>query len=247
MTQLCFEVGSADFSFAEINLNTKEILRAEQIPLNPRSVQLKKEAILALLNQHELSKFDGEVSLSFKGSKTTLIPQNIFGDTSAKAIFELCFSQSSDSVEHKRFYEQTLVNVYEIEDWVKLLFVVRYPRIIIEHETTHVLRGIFNLPSFEPAIHIVPNHKYFSIFACSKNNIDFFNTFEYENAHDVLYYTMSAWNNTQYDDKQVKLRWHQNQTDALLNEFQDLLKKVKKANEFEFQTVNKIKHQLLCV
>lgn len=247
MTQLCFEVGNAYFSFAEINLNTKEILRSEQIPLNPRSVLLKKEAILALLNHYELSQFDGEVSLSIVGHKTTLVPQNIFGDTSAKAVFELCFSQSSENIEHKRFYEQSLVNVYEIEDWVKLLFVVRFPRMIIEHETTHVLRGIFSLPSFEPAIHIVPNYKYFSVFACSKNNLDFFNTFEYESAHDVLYYTMSAWSNAPYETKQVKLRWHQNQTDTLLSEFQDLLKKVKKENEFEFQTVNKIKHQLLCV
>jgi hypothetical protein len=247
MTQLCFEVGNTNFSFAEINLSNKEILRSGHIDLNSRSVELKKEDILALLKQHDLTEFDGEVSLSFIGSKTTLVPQNIFGDTSAKAVFELCFGESDENIEHKRFYEQTLVNVYEIADWVKLLFVVRYPRIIIEHETTHVLRGIFNAPSFEPAIHIVPNNEHFSIFACSKNSIDFFNTFEFENAHDLLYYTMSAWNNSPYETKQVKLRWHQNQTDELLNDFQDLLKKVKKETEFEFQTVNKIKHQLLCV
>jgi hypothetical protein len=221
MTQLCFEIGECLFAFAEINTRNKEIVRFEQIEIDKRSQDLKKEEVTAFINLHGLQKFDGDVSLSVVGLKSTLVPQIIFGDTSAKEVFQLCFGESSETIEHKRFYEQMIVNVYEVQDWIKSLFVIRFPLISIEHETTHLLRGIFAGNTFEPALHIAPNQQHFSLMAVSKNKLDFFNTFEFENLNDLLYYTMHILNNADHN-KKVKIFWHQNEQNDDFNDFKNL-------------------------
>ena len=247
MRQLCFELGRNHLTFAEIDASNKDLIRLEFFPLTTGANEAKKEEVISILSSHKLLNFDGNISLSYTGHRTTLVPQFIYGDTNAKDIFNLCFSTSNEIIEHKRFFEQQLINVYEIEEWIKRLFVMRFPLINIQHETTHILRGIFNQGSFEPAIHIVPNHDYFSLIAVSKNNLDFFNVFEYTNPTDIIYYIMQVWEKYSDSKKSVAVNWHANKEDDAFLEFKALLEKIKPLSSFTFSFQHKIKHQLLCV
>jgi len=248
MNQLCFEVNEFGLSFAVINRATGNVLNRKSTSIKGRIDEHKKEEAAVFLRENNLLEFDGEVSLSFIGKRTTLVPQVIFGETNAKDVFHINFGDSTNIIEHTRFFEQALVNVYEIDEWVKRFFVVRYPRIIIQHETTHVLRGIFTKNTFQPTIHIAPSQSHFTILAVSKNQLDFFNTFEYSDQNDILYYAIHASNNPEYKEKTIQVVWHSSETaDTLLQAVQLALKNYSGHINAEIALVSKINHQLLCV
>ena len=248
MQHLCLEVSPKSLRFSIFNLEDKFVQKNGELTLSGRVSELKKEACSDFLRSEELLDFDGEVSLSYAGQKVTLVPQAIFGESSAKEIFNLCFDQSAEQIEHNRFYEQTMVVVYEIESWIKRFFVLRYPRIIIQHEVTHLLRGIFKEPSFDAKLHLIPSDSFFTLILTSKNKIDFFNTFDFTNAEDLFYYVNYAWTNTFSKDKKVVLSWHSDsENDVLFHQFYSLFEKQFVAETFIIKRTSKIIHQLLCV
>jgi hypothetical protein len=248
MNQLCFQVSSNDLSFSIIDRTNKQIIQSASCALNSRVAELKREEATNLLRQHTINDFDGEVSLAFCGPKSTLVPQVIYGESNAKDVFELSFGTSENIIEHTRFFEQALVNVYEIEEWIKRFFVIRFPRINIQHETTHILRGIFEKNTFQPTIHLAVNNTHFTVFAVSKNQLDFFNTFEFTNVDDLLYYTLHVVNSLQYNTKEWTLSWHSDAPhNELFDSFSSQMQNNNTTKKVVIYPVSKIKHQLLCV
>jgi hypothetical protein len=248
MKQLCFQVSDNDLYYTIIDRGSKQIESSASCKLTGRVAELKREEATEFIRSQGLNEFEGEVSLSYVGARSTLVPQMIFGETNAKEVFELSFGQSEKIIEHTRFFEQALVNVYEIEDWIKRFFVIRYPRINIQHETTHVLRGIFEKNTFQPTIHVSVNNSHFSLFAVSKNQLDFFNTFEFTNTEDLLYYTMHTVNNLSYSKKDWSLIWHSDDNqEELFTNFIEKFKRSSTTKNMEVRQISKIKHQLLCV
>jgi len=248
MQQLCFEVSPIALSYSIIDPETQITIAQNSVSLKGRISELKKEECSNFLRTENLTEFAGEVSLSFSGSKVTLAPQMIFGESNAKDIFELCFGASNETIEHNRFFEQTLVVVYEIEDWIKRFFVVRYPRIVVQHEVTHVLRGIFNQNTFEPVLHLVVNTDFFALLLVEKNKITFFNTFDFSSVNDLFYYSAHVWNNAQFTNKKRSIRWHSDKENVeLFSQFQNMHQDLLQPNEFHIERVSKMKHQLLCV
>jgi hypothetical protein len=248
MNQLCFQVSEHDLSYAIIDHASKQILKSSSCQLKGRVADLKREEATDFLKHEGLNDFEGEVSLSYFGHKTTLVPQLIYGETNAKDVFEMSFGNSNHIIEHNRFFEQALVNVYEIEEWIKRFFVIRFPRINIQHETTHVLRGIFEKNTFQPIIHVVAKNNRFILIAVSKNQLDFFNTFEFTTTEDLIYYSLHTVNNLNYDSKDWSLSWHSDdEGDITFKQFLKLLQYSNITKKVDVRQVSRIKHQLLCV
>jgi hypothetical protein len=248
MKQLCFQVSDYDLSYSIIDRRNKQIEASASCKLSGRIPELKREEATEFLRNKGLNEFEGEVSLAYVGARSTLVPQMIYGETNAKEVFELSFGQSEKIIEHTRFFEQALVNVYEIDEWIKRFFVIRFPRINIQHETTHILRGIFEKNTFQPTIHLSVNASHFSLFAVSKNQINFFNTFEFTNAVDLLYYTMHTVNNLDYASKEWSLNWHSDDSEnVIFLDFTEQIKHSSATKNMDVRQISKIKHQLLCV
>lgn len=249
MQQLCLEVSEKEFVYSIVNRDSKAISDAGILPLTGRTPEEKKEQIKELLQKQGLLSFTDEVTLAIKSEKTTLVPQNIFGESSAQDIFRLCFGDTTHGdVDYNRFPEQGLVNVYLSPDWVKSFFVIRYPRIVIQHENTHVLRGIFNGSTFSPIVHIIPEQDYFSLFITSKNKLEFYNVFEYKAAEDIIYHAVFVLDQKEIDTKELKITIHSSgKFDTLEEEVRDKFQRIKPESSLKFDTHTKIKHQLLCV
>lgn len=150
-----------------------------------------KEQIQAFLVEQQIDgKEYDDYSLSWFNPLSTLVPMNVFGASSAKELFQACFTKEmvSNDIDYNRISELSLVNVFEIPLWVKSFFVVRYPRIVIQHEGTHFLRGIFNGSTFKTAVHAVLHAQHFMLVIVKHNQLLFYNTFESGNEDDVLYY-----------------------------------------------------------
>lgn len=248
MQQLCFEVSSTALHYYIINRSDQTIEKSGSLFLKGRIPELKKEECADFLRSSDLLDFSGDVSLSYAGSKVTLVPQVIFGESNAKEIFELCYGNSNELIEHNRFFEQTLVVVYEIEEWIKRFFVVRYPRIVIQHQSTHLLRGIFEQNSFEPRLHFTVNEQFFTLILISKSQIVAFNTFDFQSTEDIFYYAMHTWNGSISKEKKKHFCWHNNtESDEVYEAMNTLLQKQFESNEYKFECISRIKHQLLCV
>jgi hypothetical protein len=248
MNQLCFQVSEHDLSYAILDRTNKSIIKSGVCFLKGRVSELKRDEATNFLRDEGLNDFDGDVSLAYCGAHSTLVPQTIYGDTNAKDVFELSFGATDNIIEHTRFFEQALVNVYDIEEWIKRFFVIRFPRINIQHETTHTLRGIFEKNTFQPALHLSIKGSHFGIFAVSKNQLDFFNTFEFSNVEDLLYYTLHVVNNLDYSSKEWSLTLHSDESDSeLLQEIKKIIQSSNKTKKVNVNQLSKIKHQLLCV
>ncbi len=248
MQQLCLEVSSQGFTYSVVHRNSKEITDTDSLQFSGRTSEECKTEIKELLDKKGLLSFSDDVSLAVVNHRTTLVPQNVFGESKPNEIFNLCFGSTTEDIDYNRFYEQGLVNIYEIQDWIKSFFVIRYPRVTIQHENTHVMRGIFSGNAHLPAIHIVIQNEYFSLLITSKNKLDFYNVFEYKNVDDIVYHTMFVWEQKEIDATELTVQLHSSDDfKDIHKEIETSIVKLKPSVKFNFKFNHKIKHQLLCV
>lgn len=203
-----------------------------------------KEQIQQFLESNDLlnTQYD-DYSLSWSSRQSTLVPMNIFAVSSASEIFQTCFTKEtiSNDIDYNRLAELSIVNIYEIPLWVKSYFVIRFPKIIIQHEGTHFLRGIFSNSAFKLASHIILHDTYFMLVLLKHNNLLFYNQFDYSNEDDVLYYLTFSLKQKQLFGEDGHLFLHE--TTAVNPVFKEnFLSKVKLLTDLKKMTVMDSKH-----
>ena len=133
-----------------------------------------------------------EQTISWSSKRTTLIPANIFGESKPESIFKLCYGDQipSNHIDYNRIPEHGMVNIYEIPLWVKSFFVIRYPRSIIQHEGSHLLRGIFAENAFKLKTTLVVYDHYVLLSIVKENKLEFYSVFDYNENEDIIYHTL---------------------------------------------------------
>lgn len=131
-----------------------------------------------------------DFSLAFCSSKSTIVPTNVFNESNASSILKLSFGDDfiSNEIEYNRLIDPNIVNVHQLPFWIKSFFVVKFPRIVIQHEGTHLLRGLFKGTTFKLKALITIHGDFFSLIIVKENKLHFYSYFEYTNQDDVLYY-----------------------------------------------------------
>lgn len=131
-----------------------------------------------------------DVTLSWSENQSTIVPVNIFNESNKEAIFQLCFGapEVTNVIDYNRLPLQNLVNVYAIPLWVKSFFVIRFPRIIMQHEGTHVLRGVFSGATYKLKSKLVVHQNHFLLVIVQDNKLKFSSTFNFSSVEDVVYY-----------------------------------------------------------
>lgn len=136
-------------------------------------------------------EFD-EQTVSWSAFRSTLIPANIFGESKPENLFKLCYGTDVPvaHIDYNRIPEQGLVNLYEIPLWVKSFFVIKFPRSIIQHEGSHLIRGVFSESSFKLKSTLVIYHNYFLLTIVKENKLQFYSMFDYQEVDDIIYHLM---------------------------------------------------------
>lgn len=189
-TQLTFVLSENALSVAE--LDGDQVTPLGTIAFQGRKDFQYKEQIQGFLAQLEINqKTYEDYSLSWFNPLSALVPMNIFGASTPEAIYKTCFTQETpvNDIDYNRISELSLVNVFDIPLWVKSFFVIRYPRIVMQHEGSHLLRGIFSGSTFKLGVHIVLHAQHFQLIIVKHNALLFYNTFEANAVEDILYYT----------------------------------------------------------
>ena len=83
---------------------------------------------------------------------------------------------------------ELLINVFNIPSWVKRFFVVKFPRINIQHEGSHIIRQTLNASAFKLKATVVLHQNYFQLSIVKHNNLEFYSFFDYQNHEDILYH-----------------------------------------------------------
>ena len=251
-THLEFVLSETMFSATLINEDNIRFIGSITF-ISKKEFQIK-EQIQQFLESHDLinSEYD-DYSLSWSTRQSTLVPMNIFAASSATEIFQTCFTKEfiSNDVDYNRLAELSIVNIYEIPLWIKSYFVIRFPRIIIQHEGSHFLRGIFSNSTFKLGAHLILHEAYFMLVIVKHNELIFYNQFEYSNEDDVLYYLTFSLKQKQLLGEDGQLFIHENS--EINSDFKtNFLSKVKLLTDLKKMTVMdsehlSVKYQNTCV
>lgn len=251
-TQLTIHISRTSVHVAEVLRSNREMIRSEYAPLHESTPQDYKEKLKAFIDQHGFDKDYEEVTAAWSSANYALIPLRVFNESNPKSIHALLFGDKvkEQTVDFNRLMELNMVNVFEIPDWVKSFFVMRYPRITIKHEHGMFLRALFQNSTFDRAIHVSLCDDYMNISIVHHNELIFSNSFHYQTADDVLYYTLFSLEQKGLQKEKVKLSGYYvcEEQAKILSEYKTLLSKVASASSIDtLPFINSLTLQPLCV
>lgn len=143
------------------------------------------------LDQAGLKEIDfDETSLSWADKHSTLVPANVFNGSNAKDILTLSYGNKfeGNEMDYNRIIDPNVVNTHYLPFWLKSFFVVKFPRVVIQHEGTHLLRGIFKGSTFKLKATIIVHEDYFTCVLVKENNLCFYSNFDFTSIDDIVYY-----------------------------------------------------------
>ncbi|MBI1837387.1 MAG: DUF3822 family protein [Flavobacteriia bacterium] len=194
-----------------------------------------------------------EYSLSWHSALTTLVPNNVFSETNPESIFRLCFSADipSNHIDYNRIPELSIVNVFMIPLWVKSFFVIKFPRIIIQHEGSYLIRSIFRGNTFNLQTVITIHQDTFNLIITQKNEIIYYSNFNYINCDDIIYHLVFSLQQHQLmNEKNQLLICHGiGASESIVEETITNLKKLKEFDRSKIENNNQllIKSHIQCV
>lgn len=196
-------------------------------------------------------EFD-EVTLSLSEKRSTLVPNNVFAESDPYSIFRLCFGKntSKEEIDYNRISEIGIVNVFEMPVWVKSYFVIKFPRIVMQHEGTHILRKALHSNAFKLKATAVIYENYFQLSIVKHNQLEFYSFFDVQSAEDVIYHLFFVLQQKELVEKgSIELVKGISGTDSLISEVESGLKKIKDLSQTTVHISPDMvsKAQLLCV
>ncbi|MDG1332907.1 MAG: DUF3822 family protein [Crocinitomicaceae bacterium] len=200
-----------------------------------------------------LSQEFDEVTLAWSSDKSTLVPNAIFTESDAQSIFQLCFGDNINKTEidYNRIWEAGVVNVFEIPTWIKSFFIIKYPRIILQHLGTHALRSALDNNAFYLKVTLIISEGYFYLSMIKHNQVQFYSFFDSQSVEDVIYHLVFALQQKEFTEEKgsIELVAGNGQTEEHLNEIKSGLEKIKDLSGFNVTLAADFipKAQQLCV
>lgn len=174
-----------------VKLNGDFVIQEKNIRFTDKQDYRYKQQLEEFWEQTGWKETDfDDVSLSWSEKQTSLVPVNVFNESDKESIFALSFGRhvQNDEIDYNRLPVQGVVNVFSIPMWVKSFFVVRFPRIVIQHEGTHLIRGVFSGQAFKLKTKLVVHETHFLMLIVQENNVQFYSSFEWNTPEDIVYY-----------------------------------------------------------
>lgn len=198
-TQLAIELTEDSMSAFALTGNSTELLST--INCTVKTDPGYKQTLQDLLAEcGHLDRFS-TYSCSWSHPQSTLVPMLLFASSAPQDILNFtCHTEiSKDEVDYNRIPEWSIVNVYRIPMWIKSALIIKIPRIVIQHEMTHILRQL-NTGSTVPqrSVLILQEH-HFTLVVRKNGQIAHASHQVYQSPEDVLYHVL-------YTYKQLELQ-----------------------------------------
>jgi len=186
---LAIEIADRFVSFNELlDGNSK---RSAEHSLSGRTDQDIKDELNSFFKEHGITpdSFD-EITVSAFTKETTLVPTFVFGDTNAKDVFRLCFGEIDPGMQldFNRIPEHGLVNVFSIQEWIKSFFVLRFPRVVVQHSGSHLIRAVLDKNAFKTKVGIHLYDQQFLLTITKHDKLEYYSYFDHNAVDDILYH-----------------------------------------------------------
>ncbi len=204
---LTFLITRTSVHVAEVLHSTQEVVRDASYYFSS-SLELEiKDELKAFLNNLNWSEEYDEYSLAWFSNNSFLVPMRLFQSSDKKELMKFVVGDKieTSTIDYNRLPELDVVCIYEIPDWVKSIFIIRYPRIAIYHDTTVLLRALSQKPSFQLTINVICYDESITIAMMRHNELKFCNNFEYQSSEDIVYYLLNAIEQLGFKDEKGEL------------------------------------------
>jgi len=234
------------------------VLRNDKI-LNESAITISKlgnprEELEHHLSDHSFLTQDfDEHFLSFSSNRSTLVPNNIFAESSATAIHKLCFGPVIDTcdVDYNRVAEVGVVNVFEIPSWVKRFFILKYPRINIQHEGSFIVRKMLDKNYFNLKVTISLHSDFFQLSIVKHSKLEFYSFFDFQNDEDILYHLLFVLQQKELTNEKgsIELISSSEDTSVLIQTLEKNILRISDMNQLKVEKTESYiqKAQALCV
>jgi hypothetical protein len=249
-TLLAFELSSYSFTIAEIRNQEVFILNHTVFSSNTER-EMKQDIQLAMSSIPVTVNYDDQ-TLSWVSKQCSVVPTSIFKASNSSAIYNACFSKEAimNDLDYNVISEGNCVTVFEIPLWLKSFFVIRYPRIVIQHATSNLLRSAFEKMN-RTEIHLSVFNGFFTLVILKNNALVITNTYDYTNEDDLLYYVSFCiqQNELSFDKGTIHIHLSEEADKELVNLFYTKWKMISNFKSFQLQNIpySLTKQQLTCV
>lgn len=151
-----------------------------------------KETLQELLSDcGNLDDFES-FSCSWSEAQSTLVPMLLFSESKPEMLLNLTVHTPvpKEEVDYNRLPEWSIVNVYRIPLWVKSALIVRIPRIVIQHELSHLMRFLNTGSAIPLRAHVILQNGSFCLVVRKDGQIAHASYQSYQSAEDVLYHLL---------------------------------------------------------
>ncbi len=250
--QLAINVSAIGASFVAIS--PTGVIQEKTIKFDSiQTDEIKKSLNEAFEKESILQAEFEEITIAWSTPKSTLIPNNVFAESTPKALFHLCFGDitAENDIDYNRIAELSIVNIFEIPLWLKSYFVIKFPRVIIQHTGTHSLRKTMGSNAFKMKATTVVHDSFFQLTLAKHNNLEFYSFFDIQSAEDVIYHLMFTLQQKEMVNEKgiIEIASGIGSSAINLNEIIQGLSKIKDLSGFkvELETHFVAKAQQLCV
>ncbi len=168
-------------------------LHSVDVSFEDASEDAHKETLKKAFADHPFLSDDfDEVTLGWASRQSTLVPNSVFADSDPKSIYKLCYGEGTPSgeVDYNRISELSVVNTFQIPLWIKSFFVIRFPRVVLQHSGSHLLRHAINTNAFRSKVSAVVYTDHFLMSIVKHNELQFYSSFDAGTPEDVIYHLM---------------------------------------------------------
>jgi hypothetical protein len=145
--------------------------------------------------------------VSWSAQKSTLVPSNVFSESTPEDLYRLCFGKPTEigTIDYNRIPEHGIVNLFQLPSWVKSFFVLNFPRSVIQHEGTHLLRGILSQNAFRLKASLLVYPGYFLLTLVKENKLLFYSQFDQQSPEDITYHTLFVLQQKELMDEKLRI------------------------------------------
>jgi hypothetical protein len=192
-TQLVFEINASRMS--AFRLQDGSVTPIASLSCTSKSdigyKETLQELIAACGNPDQYETF----SCSYSREQATLVPMLLFGESKPELILNLTSHNEipREETDYNRLPEWNIVNVYRMPMWVKSALIIRIPRVVIQHELTHVLRFLNTGSAIPLRTQVILQEGHFCIVVRKDGQIAHASYQTYQSAEDLLYHLLYTW------------------------------------------------------
>jgi len=251
-TQLTIHISRTSVHVAEVLRSNQEIVRQNSVELLENTPDGYKKRLKEIFDDLNLRDDYAEYTMAWGTPNQALVPLSAFNETSAKSVFQLMFGEGIDEkmIDFNRLMELSMVSVFEIPDWVKSFFIMRFPQIVFKHEHAMTLRALFQKNTFKRKITISFSDEYMNISIINKNELTFSNSFDFQTPEDVLYHLLFVLEQEGLtnEEGEINFLYVDEKTKSKAEATQKLLNELNAFKKIKVNTIESVlKLQTLCV